>query len=333
MQRKKNNSNTAIFFFARPYVYAAIFSVLLTAAFIFTLLDAFVIPRALQTVPQIGEMPTSSAAERSGTAGTGESKPSGAPDKNDATDDRAPAPPEITAASYKDENIEITIEAIREYGTDIYIADIRVSSAGYLKTAFAENTFGRNINARTSVIAAEQNAIFAVNGDYCGFRDEGWVLRNGVLYRLGESDFALLMDAAGDLSCESDADSIEEQLSNLWQIWSFGPALILNGEISVTEKQEISGRSSVSNPRTAIGQTGELHYIVIVSDGRTTTSAGLSLYELAVLFGKYGCSVAYNLDGGGSSVMYFNGRIVNNPTTGGRRAGEREVSDIVYIGY
>lgn len=62
-------------------------------------------------------------------------------------------------------------------------------------------------------------------------------------------------------------------------------------------------------------------------------SAGLSLYELAALFEERGCSVAYNLDGGGSSAMYFNGQVMNRPTTGGRRIGEREVSDIVYIGY
>jgi exopolysaccharide biosynthesis protein len=74
-----------------------------------------------------------------------------------------------------------------------------------------------------------------------------------------------------------------------------------------------------------------LHYIVIVSDGRTSESAGLSLLELAQLFADRGCTVAYNLDGGGSSTMWFNGRIVNNPTDG-RTYGERSVSDIVYIG-
>jgi exopolysaccharide biosynthesis protein len=75
-----------------------------------------------------------------------------------------------------------------------------------------------------------------------------------------------------------------------------------------------------------------LHYIIIVSDGRTYESAGLSLLELAQVFEDKGCTTAYNLDGGGSSTMYFNGKIVNNPTDG-RKMGEREVSDIVYIGY
>lgn len=87
-----------------------------------------------------------------------------------------------------------------------------------------------------------------------------------------------------------------------------------------------------SNPRTAIGQIDDLHYIMIVADGRTSESEGLSLYELAKVMQDYHCQTAYNLDGGGSSTMYFNGEIVNNPTNG-RSHGERSVSDIVYIGY
>ena len=46
-----------------------------------------------------------------------------------------------------------------------------------------------------------------------------------------------------------------------------------------------------------------------------------------------GAQTAYNLDGGGSSTMYFNGNLINNPTTNGRSIKERSVSDIVYIGY
>ena len=85
-----------------------------------------------------------------------------------------------------------------------------------------------------------------------------------------------------------------------------------------------------SNPRTAIGQIGEGHYVMVVSDGRTDESAGLSVYELAQVMADLGCETAYNLDGGGSSTMYFNGAVVNNPTSG-HGIKERSVSDIVYI--
>lgn len=72
-----------------------------------------------------------------------------------------------------------------------------------------------------------------------------------------------------------------------------------------------------SNPRTAIGIIDECHYILVVSDGRTSESEGLSLYELATIMQDYGCTTAYNLDGGGSSTMYFLGEVVNKPTTNG----------------
>ena len=113
---------------------------------------------------------------------------------------------------------------------------------------------------------------------------------------------------------------------------SFGPALIENGTISVTEKDEV-GKAMASNPRTAIGIIDNLHYVFVVSDGRTEESEGLSLLELAEFMYSIGVETAYNLAGGGSSTMYFNGEVVNNPTTSGRSVKERSVSDIVCIGY
>ena len=114
-------------------------------------------------------------------------------------------------------------------------------------------------------------------------------------------------------------------------IFSFGPALVTDGEVSVADGDEVA-RSMASNPRTAIGQIGPLHYAFVVTDGRTEESAGLSLVQLADLMLDIGCETAYNLDGGGSSTMVFQGEVVNNPTTNGRTITEREVSDIVYIG-
>ena len=334
---ERKNENPPARFFSRPFAYATVFSLFLAAVFTFTLLDTFVIPKAIRSVHK-NDIPAlqNDSGQTPSTASLLKQKPDdNTPELWQTVDAEinAVTVPEITDTSYKDENIEISIETVRVYDTDVYIADIQISSINYLKTAFAQDTYGRNINEKTSTIAKEQDAIFAVNGDYYGFRNEGWVLRNGVLYCAGGDDSALLMDSDGKFSLNSDNNSIESQIQSLWQIWSFGPALIIDGEISVTKNQEISGRSSNSNPRTAIGQIGDLHYIFIVSDGRTRASAGLSLYELASLFRERGCTIAYNLDGGGSSTMYFSGSVVNKPTTRGNRISEREISDIVYIGY
>ncbi len=64
-----------------------------------------------------------------------------------------------------------------------YVADVMLSDATVLRSAFAGNQFGENITETTSQIAADNGAIFAINGDYYGFRDTGIVIRNGVVYR------------------------------------------------------------------------------------------------------------------------------------------------------
>ena len=74
-----------------------------------------------------------------------------------------------------------------------------------------------------------------------------------------------------------------------------------------------------------------LHFLFVVSDGRTNENVGLSLLELAGLMKDLGCETAYNLDGGGSSTIWFNGKVLNKPTTFGDTIAERKISDIVYI--
>ena len=103
-----------------------------------------------------------------------------------------------------------------------------------------------------------------------------------------------------------------------------------DGQVTVTESDEV-GKAKASNPRTAIGIIEEGHYVFVVSDGRTDESEGLTLKQLADLMESLGAQTAYNLDGGGSSTMVFQGQVVNNPTTGGSSIKERSVSDIVYV--
>lgn len=302
-------------FFQKPFRWAAVYSILLLCAVTGTLLDTFVIPRAGTAV-----------AAASATAGTSQS-----------TSKKQAVSATTTATTYQDENIQISIETTRKYNTNLYVADIQLSNADYLKTALAQNTYGRNIKETTSSMAESNSAIFAINGDYYGFRDYGFVLRNGVLYRdtarQSDSDEDLCIDSSGDFSIISEQQTSAQSLidSKIQQVLSFGPTLVNNGKVTVDANSEV-GQSMTSNPRTAIGQISDLHYLVIVSDGRTSESTGLSLLQLAQEFQERGCTVAYNLDGGGSSTMWFNGQVINKPTTNGTSISERSVSDIVYIG-
>ena len=238
--------------------------------------------------------------------------------------------------TYQDENISISISQYIENDTSIYVADVQVSSAEFLKTAFAYDTYGKNITAKTSEIAAANNAILAINGDFYGTHNSGYVIRNGVLYRdipRDNTDFLCIM-ADGSFFITTSAEYSAQDLLDMgtWQCFMFGPRLIENGAVTVDENSEVA-RAMASNPRTAIGIIDNLHYLFVVSDGRTSDSDGLSLSELAWFMQSLGAQTAYNLDGGGSSTMVFNGNLINNPTTSGRSIKERSVSDIVYIGY
>lgn len=240
-----------------------------------------------------------------------------------------------TDNSYEDENIKIDISTYREYNTNIYVANIYASS-NYLKTAFANNSYGKNVTSKTSSIASANNAILAINGDYYGVQESGYVLRNGEIYRdkpkSNQEDLVIYENGTFEIINEKNVSLEKLKEKGAYQVLSFGPALLIDGVININETKEVS-KSMASNPRTALGIIDENHYIFIVSDGRTNENKGLSLYQLATFAKSIGVKTLYNLDGGGSNTMYFNGKVINNPTTNGKKIAERMVSDIVYIGY
>ena len=144
-------------FFKKSYTYAACFGILLTSSFSYSMLKTFVLSDAIQTV-NATTTDTKAAEEAAASATT-------------------------TDTSYSDDNIQVSLTETTVENTQVYIADITVSSSDYLKTAFAQNTYGTNVTAKTSVTAAENHAILAVNGDYYGANSTGYVIRNGVVYR------------------------------------------------------------------------------------------------------------------------------------------------------
>ena len=236
--------------------------------------------------------------------------------------------------TYSDSKSKITVTQYRAYDSNIYVADVEVTDGTSILSAFANNTYGRNITDTTSDMAEENNAVLAINGDYYGARQSGYVIRNGVVYRnQGSNGEDMVISKDGTLSFISESDTTTDSLiqKQAWQVLSFGPVLVENGQVAVSENDEV-GMAMASNPRTAIGTVAKNHYLFVVSDGRTSESTGLSLYELANFMKSLGATNVYNLDGGGSSTMVFQGEVVNNPTTNGNKISERAVSDILYIG-
>ncbi|MCD8328478.1 MAG: phosphodiester glycosidase family protein [Ruminococcus sp.] len=320
--------------FFRRHWWALIYSLLLIAFTIYIAMNTFVVSEVYTVVTNDSsdqiQSTTTTTTQRDDTNSTTEAS------AESENNDEGSSGTTITESSYSDENITITITEYRENETSIYVADVVLASAEYLKTAFAQSAYGKNVTEKTSSIAEGVGAILAINGDYYGSQEKGYVLRNGVIYRDTASSDAedLVIYSNGDFGIVSEGEITADELleSGAEQVLSFGPALVTDGEVSVSEGEEV-GKAKASNPRTAIGIIDSLHYVFVVSDGRTSESAGLSLSELAEFMQGLGVTTAYNLDGGGSSTMYFNGEVINNPTTDGKTIKERSVSDIVYIGY
>lgn len=328
-----------------------LFAVATTA---YTLLDAFVIDRevfdpeeSITQNPTFTLIPTKPNTPETGDNGTVESSttPITTLPSPESTEPEIEYPI-LTDRYYKDENIEIDIEERyfyntyrgREVETRYFVIDLKLSDVEYLGTHFRQKN-GKVTKATTSELAQDVDAIFAINGDYFSYREYGFVVRNYTVYRdtarppkstslNGDDTLFVMPDGSLMMFDENNAMFKNGLPSDIYQAFTFGPRLIENNELMVTERSEV-GQSSASNPRTAIGMIEPLHYIIVVSEGRLYDGDGMTLYELANIMKDLGCKTAYNLDGGSSTTLYFNGEVINTP---GRSDGsERDISDIIYI--
>ena len=189
-------------------------------------------------------------------------------------------------------------------------------------------------------LAREKRAVFAINDDQFGHRvynhdTVGVIVRGGEVLsertrKSGSKGWPPLDTAAffpdGSMRVFESAEHTGEEYVQMGAetVLAFGPWLVRGGEINPA--LETSYRTK--EPRTAIGQIGPLHYVVIVADGRQDGySRGLSLQELQQLFVRYGAQTAMNLDGGGTTEMWLCGEIINRPSGG----QERSMSDIIWF--
>lgn len=228
-----------------------------------------------------------------------------------------------TANSYSSPDLAITVTEVTEDNLTYYVADIYVRDITCFQTALAEDTYGSGFRDSITGMAALNNALLAVNGDYYGNTNEGVVIRNGVIYRANATncDVCVLYYDGTMKVMPGSSFSVEEAVADgAWQAWTFGPAL-LDTDGSTISSFSSTSRIISANPRTAIGYYEPGHYCLVVVDGRGE-SAGITLPQLSRLFCDLGCTAAYNLDGGNSSIMVWGGEIINNPSGGGRESSD-----------
>ena len=237
---------------------------------------------------------------------------------------------------YRDNTRYITINQYTDKGITYYVADVQLADISAFQAALSgDKAYGKL--EPVSAMADRNRAVLAINGDDYGTHKYGTIIRNGALIRANETTRnMMIVDQHGDMSILTDRKGEKPKelgqfllAENVWHTFEFGPELVRGGQAVEFSAafDVISTSSSRREPRTAIGQIGPLHYIIIVADGRQDGySIGMTLPELQQLFVAYGAQTAMNLDGGGSSEIWFQGEIINRPAGG----GERYVSDIIF---
>ena len=175
------------------------------------------------------------------------------------------------------------------------------------------------------------------------------VLRENLRYNTNRGAFAIRYDNYPDISWATTKNdsifswnfpfknrpgkpaSINYSFSKFWNVKEAvhaGPILVSNKTINVTSEQEVFFNTPVDGvqPRSAIGYKKNGDIIMMVVDGRQVDSRGAYLEELAMLMRQFDCKEALNLDGGGSSSLVVNGKLINNPI--GLKS-EREVRSFI----
>ncbi len=247
------------------------------------------------------------------------------------------AEPVITETSYQSDSIYFTVTSMRVHDSDVYVIDIYIASVENLQRYYGGGEWGRK-TVRMSKLSEESGAILAMTGDSSQNFNAGWVIGNGEVQRGDRNrkrDLCILYrngEMVGLHADQIDNEGLAADASHVWQTFLFGPTLL--DENGVAYDDFSSSNVQRINPRSVIGYYEPGHYCFVQVDGRGKKSAlesgkknrGLTLEELAVFMQGLGCKVAYNLDGGRSSMVWYQGEIISTPA-----AADRQIGDIVLL--
>ena len=228
---------------------------------------------------------------------------------------------------YSSENVAIEIAKREMFDSIVHIADIYINDITSLRTAVFSDYDRRYMH--TLDMSKEAGALVSLSGDhfYAHMQSGVFAIRNGMLYaeepNKKQDACVLYYDGAMETYTPDEIDLEAIYARDPYQVWYFGPGLLDDeGNALTSFKSTVAG----VNPRAAIGYFEPGHYCFVMVEGRKDNSVGVTLVELAQIFEELGCKAAYNLDGGQTAVMTWNGKLQSRLIGSGR-----EVADILYI--
>lgn len=246
----------------------------------------------------------------------------------------APAEQNFTENGYRDDTIIVELEHRRMFDSDVYVAYVKIATPSQLRTAVAGKKMGSSSTNHTSTISKNYNGIVALNGDYYPKTKAGYIVRMGQTYRekTSKNMDLLLIDELGDFHILLRGHDNQKEGITAFQSeheivngFFFGPGLVKDGEmLAIPENYQFDPHQK--NPRAGIAQLGDLTYAMVVVNGRSSESEGVTLAEFAQVMADLGAIQAYNLDGGNSATLAFHGEVYND-----KPQAERSVTDIIYF--
>ncbi len=240
----------------------------------------------------------------------------------------------FTRSGYSDDSINLTLETIERDGLVIRVASITIKHPSQLRTATAGKP-GSSKVALISSMAQKNNAVLALNANYYSNNP----VKTSFEYRMGEMirqklnarKDLLIIDENGDfnLFIKSDEEAYNAFMASgrsIINAFTFGPALVKDYQVlEIDDKYDYNPNGK--EPRMAIAQLEPLNYMVVLVEGRRKNSEGVTMAEMADIMFELGAEQAFNLDGGNSATLVFNGGYYQSKT----KANERAQSDMIYF--
>ncbi|MBR2718412.1 MAG: phosphodiester glycosidase family protein [Clostridia bacterium] len=236
--------------------------------------------------------------------------------------------------SYDDGTMSIRIEFGEAYGVKVTYVYVQLTDPSQLRTALAA-PYPSKKTLTVPQMAEDNHAVLAINGDFFSYHSEGVIMRSGEMLRYNTSAKSrgrdmLIINDKGDFEfiIPVTKANYEAYTGTPKEIFSFGPALIIDG---VVQEYEYRKKTSCGYPtpaqRMAFCQLDTLSYLIVYTEGpEQVENTGLSIPQFTELLAGLNVKHAYNLDGGHSSTIYFNGQRINSPET-----KNRSVGDIIYF--
>jgi len=236
-----------------------------------------------------------------------------------------------TEDSYQSKDIAVFFREVSEEKSALsdrplvyYVADIYVQNIEDLRSALSRGAIKTTEPMRG--LAQSVDALIAIAGDFSAHRKTGLCVRDGITYR---STFDTALDVGvltkdGVLEIYEAGAYTAEHIAarEPWQVWTFGPNLLDEGGKA---QEKFDSAIARRNPRAVLGYYEPGHYCFVLVRGRVKASKGLTLAQLSQLMEQLGCVSAFNLDGGQTAQLYWDGKLYKASNSA------RQVNDIVYL--